>query len=184
MKRLSLWSTFSAGLGFFIAFTFFVTVFQEAHGSAQSLSAVDWKNVMEKVDLLEPSGLMPMLMPIIMLNRDALQLTDEQVNLFRAWRKSNYRHMVNIMNVVIKEMVQFRIESLSTDVTSENLLASQSKIQKLQRQLLKLKLSCRELIMTTFTDEQWDNFAFVVSDNPKLASLISKANTINVELKH
>ena len=27
--------------------------------------------------------------------------------------------------------------------------------------------------MSTFTDEQWDNFAFVISDNPKLASLIA-----------
>jgi hypothetical protein len=62
-------------------------------------------------------------------------------------------------------------------VSNERLLAFQSEIQDLQRQLLKIKLSCRKLIMTTFTDEQWDNFAFVVSDNPRLASLVSQANT-------
>jgi len=28
--------------------------------------------------------------------------------------------------------------------------------------------------MTTFTDEQWDNFAFIISDNPKLASLMTQ----------
>ena len=56
------------------------------------------------------------------------------------------------------------------------LLAFQSDIQELQVQLLKIKLSCRELIMTTFTDEQWDNFAFIISDNPKLASLMTQMN--------
>jgi hypothetical protein len=48
----------------------------------------------------------------------------------------------------------------------------------LQQNLLKLKLSCRELVMSTFTEEQWENFAFVVSDNPKLASLLSQAGAV------
>ena len=119
-----------------------------------------------------------------MLNRDTLQLTDKQVKAFREWRKKNYTHMVDIMNEIIDKMVQFRIESLSPDVTNEDLLAFQSEIQELQRQLLRIKLSCRELIMTTFTDEQWDNFAFVVSDNPKLASLMSQVSTLNITHKH
>ena len=157
---------------------------QAKHNSDHPLTDEDWKEVMSKVELLEPSGLMPMLMPTIMLNRDTLQLTDEQVNAFRAWRQKNYTHMVNVMNEIIEKMVQFRIESLSPDVSNEHLLAFQSEIQDLQRQLLKIKLSCRELIMTTFTDEQWENFAFVVADNPKLASLISQANTLNIEHKH
>ena len=165
--------------GVLIALLLLVSSAQAKHNSDHPLSDEDWKAVMNKVDLLEPSGLMPMLMPTIMLNRDALQLTDEQVNAFRTWRKNNYTHMVNVMNEVIEKMVQFRIESLSPDVSNENLLALQSDIQDLQRRLLKIKLSCRELIMTTFTDEQWENFAFVVADNPKLASLVSQASTLN-----
>jgi hypothetical protein len=170
--------------GVLIALLLFGTSAQAKHNSDHPLSAEDWKEVMNKVDLLEPSGLMPMLMPTIMLNRDALQLTEEQVNAFRAWRKKNYTHMVNVMNQVIEKMVQFRIESLSPDVSNEHLLASQSEIQDLQRQLLKIKLSCRELIMATFTDEQWENFAFVVADNPKLASLMSQVNTLNIAPIH
>ena len=162
-----------------IALLLLVSSAQAKHNSDHPLSDEDWKAVMNKVDLLEPSGLMPMLMPTIMLNRDALQLTDEQVNAFRTWRKNNYTHMVNVMNEVIEKMVQFRIESLSPDVSNEHLLALQSDIQDLQRQLLKIKLSCRELIMTTFTDEQWENFSFIVSDDPKLASLMSQVNTLN-----
>jgi hypothetical protein len=146
------------------------------HNSDHPLSPEDWNEVQEKVELLEISGLMPTLMPVIMSNRDALQLTDEQVKAFSTWRKQNYTNMVNIMNEIIEKMVDFRVKSLSPDTTGDQLLAFQSDIQELQVRLLKIKLSCRELIMTTFTEEQWDNFAFIVADNPKLASLIPDMN--------
>ena len=84
MRKSGLWSTVTACLGIFITFFLLVTASQAKHNSDHPLSAEDWKEVMNKVDLLEPAGLMPMLMPIIMLNRDTLQLTDEQVNAFRA----------------------------------------------------------------------------------------------------
>jgi hypothetical protein len=167
-------------LGLFAVFFFISTTALAKHNSDHPLTADDWKEVMNKVVLLEDSGLMPMLLPIIMGNRDALQLTDEQVNLFRSWRKKNYTNMVNLMNKIIEEKVQFRIESLSPRITSDRLLSFQSEIQELQRQLLKIKLSCRENLMTTFTDEQWDNFAFVVSDNPKLASLMPQVGSLDL----
>ena len=147
------------------------------HSSDHPLSPEDWKEVMEKVVLLEESGLMPTLLPTIMRNRDTLQLTDDQVNSFRAWRKKNYTHMVNIMNQIIEKKVQFQIESLTPDITGNHLLAFQSEIHELQVQLLKIKLSCRELVVKTFTDEQWESFAFVVADNPRLASLVTQVNT-------
>jgi hypothetical protein len=81
-------------------------------------------------------------------------------------------------------MVQFRIESLSPSITSDHLVAYQSEIHELQRQLLKIKLSCREFVMTTFTDEQWENFDFVVADSPKLASLASQVYSVNSEHNH
>ena len=68
---------------------------------------------------------------------------------------------------------------LSPDVSSDHLIAFQSEIQELQRQLLKVKLTCREQLMATFTNEQWDNFAFIISDNPKLASLMPQVQAIN-----
>ena len=159
-----------------VALFFLFTTAQAKHNSDHPLSPEDWNVVKEKVDLLEGAGLMPMLLPVILTNRDALQLTDEQVSAFRAWRKKNYTNMVNIMNQIIEKMVEFRVESLSPSITGDQLLAFQSDIQELQVQLLKIKLSCRELIMTTFTDEQWDNFAFIISDNPKLASLMAQMN--------
>jgi hypothetical protein len=161
-------------IGIFTVFFFICTPALAKHNSDHPLSPGDWKEVQEKVELLEPAGLMPTLMPVIMSNRDALQLTDKQVNDFHAWRKKNYTNMVNVMNAIIEKMVEFRVESLSPSISGDELLAFQSDIQELQVQLLKIKLSCRELIMTTFTDEQWDNFAFIISDNPKLASLMTQ----------
>ena len=163
----------------FIAAIIFSATALAKHNSDHPLSPEDWNDVKEKVELLEAAGLMPTLLPVILSNRDALQLTPEQVSAFRAWRKKNYTNMVNIMNEIIEKMVEFRIESLSPSITGDQLLAFQSDIQELQVQLLKIKLSCRELIMTTFTDEQWDNFAFIISDNPKLASLMTQMNVKN-----
>jgi hypothetical protein len=149
------------------------------HGSDHPLTADDWKEVMEKVVLLEDSGLLPTLLPVIMRNKDTLQLTDGQLDAFRAWRKANYTNVVNTMNEILEKKVQFRVEALSPSVSGDHLFALQAEIQELQQKLLKLKLSCRELVMSTFTEEQWENFAFVVSDNPKLASLLSQAGVVD-----
>jgi hypothetical protein len=167
-----------------VAFFVLVTPVQAKHRSDHPLSPEDWKDVMEKVVLLEDSGLMPTLLPVIMRNQDTLQLTDEQIISFRAWRKKHYTNMVNIMNEIIEKMVEFRVESLSPSITGQQLVAFQSDIQDLQRQLLKIKLSCRELVMTTFTDEQWENFAFVVADDPKLASLMSQVSSLDTDRIH
>jgi len=165
----------------FTVFFFICTTVLAKHDSDHPLTAADWKEVMEKVVLLEDSGLMPTLLPVIMRNKDTLELTGEQVSAFRAWRKKNYTHMVNIMNKIIETSVQFRVAALSPRVTSDHLYALQTDIHELQRQLLKIKLSCRELVTASFTDTQWENFAFVVADNPKLASLVSQVSALELE---
>ena len=171
-------------IGVFSALFLMCASVQASHDSDHPLSADEWKEVMGKVVLLEDSGLVPTLLPTIMRNRDTLELTDEQVSAFRAWRKKNYTNMVNVMNEIIEKMVQFRVEALSPGITGDHLFAYQSEIHDLQRQLLTIKLSCREIVMTTFTDEQWENFNFVVADIPKLASLASQAITVNSKHIH
>jgi len=168
----------------FFASLFICTAAHAKHDSDHPLTADDWKEVMDKVVLLESSGLMPTLLPVIMRNQDTLELTEDQINAFRAWRKKNYNHMVNVMNEIIDKSVQFRVAALSPRITSDELYVLQSEIQDLQRQLLKIKLSCRELVTTSFTEKQWENFAFVVADNPKLASLMSQTGSLNLEHIH
>ena len=167
-----------------VALFFLFTTAQAKHNSDHPLTADDWRDVMDKVVLLESSGLMPTLLPVIMRNQDTLELTDEQINALRAWRKKNYTHMVNVMNEIIEKSVQFRVESLSPRITSDDLYVLQAEIQDLQRQLLKIKLSCRELVTSSFTETQWENFAFVVADNPKLASLMSQVASPDSEDVH
>ena len=171
-------------LGIFIVSIIFWSNSQAKHNSDHPLTSDDWKEVMDKVVLLESSGLMPTLLPVIMRNQDTLELSDEQINAFRAWRKKNYTHMVNVMNEIIDKSVQFRVAALSPGITSDHLYGLQSDIQDLQRQLLKIKLSCRELVTTLFTETQWENFAFVVADNPKLASLMSQLASPDSEHIH
>lgn len=43
---------------------------QAKHNSDHPLSPEEWKEIMEKVILLEGSGLLPTLLPVIMRNRD------------------------------------------------------------------------------------------------------------------
>ena len=90
----------------------------------------------------------------------------------------------DVESQIIEKMIQFRVEALSPGITGDHLFAYQSEIHDLQRQLLTIKLSCREIVMTTFTDEQWENFNFVVADIPKLASLASQAITVNSKHIH
>lgn len=167
-----------------VAFFFISTIAIAKHDSDHPLTDNDWKEIMDKVVLLEDSGLMPTLLPVIMRNQDTLELTAEQISAFRAWRKQNYTHMVNVMNEIIEKSVQFRVEALSQRTTTDQLYVLQSEIHELQRQLLKIKLSCRELVTTSFTDAQWENFAFVISDDPKLASLMSQVNSLDIEHAH
>ena len=139
---------------------------------------------MEKITLLDDAVFIPSLLPTIMRNRDALQLTDEQLERLYHWRKKHYVEMVNTMNEVIEKKVQFSIESLSSTASEAHLLEFQQEIHRLQRELLKIRLSCRAILVETFTDEQWESFEFVVSDDPKLASLFSQARLVSREHKH
>jgi len=164
--------------GLFIALIFVAFAAHAKHDSDHPLSPDDWEMVMEKVVLLEGSGLMPTLLPVIMGNRDTLQLTEDQISAFNTWRKKNYTHVINLMNEILEKKVRFRIEALSPATTGDHLVELQLEIQEMQRKLMKLKLSCRKLVVTTFTEEQWENFSFVVSDNPRLASLLSQAGTL------
>lgn len=154
------------------------------HNSEHPLSLEDWEEVMQKVTLLEDATLVPSLLPTIMKNRDALQLTKTQLKRLYAWRKTNYVNMVNIMNAIIEKKVQFGVESLSVNVNSAHLVEFQSEIHTLQQELLEIRLSCRAIIIETFTEEQWENLAFIVSDNPRLASLLSQSYEISVNHRH
>lgn len=160
------------------------TVANARHDSQHPLTNEEWQEVMERVSLLDDAALIPSLLPVIMRNRDALELSEVQLQRFVRWRKENYINMVNIMNVVIEKRIQFRIESLTPAVSDAYLIAFQEEIQRLERELLKIRLACRAIVMDTFTREQWETFEFIVADDPVLASLISLREEINPARSH
>jgi hypothetical protein len=82
--------------------------------------------------------------------------------------------MVMVMNTIINKRVDFKKASLNPKTSEVELVEMQSNILSLHKKLLEIKLSCRKMLVDSFTEEQWDNFAFAVADNPKLASLIQQ----------
>jgi hypothetical protein len=152
----------------------FVEPLGAMHESGHDLTDEEWLIVKGRLDLLDGVNYMPTLLPTIMRHRDVLELTKQQIKSFRNWRKQHYGDMVMVMNTIINKRIDFKKASLNPKTSEVELVEMQSDILSLHKKLLEIKLSCRKMIVDSFTEEQWDNFAFAVADNPKLASLIQQ----------
>lgn len=115
--------------------------------------------------MLSQLGYHPFLMPLIMENRDAIGLTKEQVEVFREWRNKYRVPLLHAMNKILQERIRFQRIALNPGTAEEVLLAKQEEIFRLHKKVLKYQLSCRRTILDTFTDEQWDNFLFVLTES-------------------
>ena len=142
------------------------------HESGHDLTDEQWSVIESQVALLDDINYMPTLLPTIMRNRDVLQLTDLQIQTFRDWRKHHYGNMVKTMNNIIEQRIAFKKAALNPGVSDQGLIDMQNDILITQKKLLEIKLTCRKMLVDSFTDDQWDNFAFVVADHPKLASFM------------
>lgn len=136
------------------------------------LTDAQWERVREHVGLMAKISFFPSLLPVIMKHQEALGLTDEQKAGFRGWRKKNYQRMVDLMNEIIEARIAFSKSALDPAVSNDALIYEQKMIFKRQEELLGLRLSCRKLVMTTFSSSQWNNFAFVLEDYPEFAGLM------------
>ena len=137
-----------------------------------SLSDQEWDKIREHVLLLDKVSFVPSLLPVIMKHRNTIGLSDDQKKAFREWRKQNYQHMVNIMNDVIERRIALAKATLDRAVENSELVRQQQAIIQLQEELLRIRLSCREIVVNTFSSEQWSNFAFVMEEYPNLAGLM------------
>lgn len=126
---------------------------------------IDWALEKERTKMLSQMGYHPFLMPLIMENRDAIGLSNEQVRVFRAWRSKNRVPLLHAMNQIIQERLAFQRIALNPKTSEEVLRAKQEEIFKLHKKVLKYQLSCRRSILDTFTDEQWEEFGFVLTEN-------------------
>jgi hypothetical protein len=137
----------------------------EGVNGQDDLDLIDWNLAKERMKLLSQMGYHPFLMPLIMENRDMLALTKEQIKTFKDWRTKYRVPLIHSMNQIIIARVAFQRISLNPDTTEEVLLAKQAEIFKLHKKVLKYQLSCRRNILDTFTEEQWDNFRFLLIEN-------------------
>jgi hypothetical protein len=136
-----------------------------AEDSANSdLDLIDWDLAKERMSMLSQMGYHPFLMPLIMENRDVIGLSNDQVRVFREWRNKYRVPLIHAMNSIIQERVAFQRIALNPRTSNEILLAKQNEIFKLHEKVLAYQLSCRRTILDTFSDEQWDNFRFILTE--------------------
>lgn len=133
--------------------------------SESDLDLIDWELAKKQMSMLSQMGYHPFLMPLIMENRDVIGLSNEQIKIFRKWRNKNRVPLIHAMNRIIRERTAFQRISLNPDTSEDVLRAKQQEIFKLHKKVLEYQLSCRRNILDTFTDKQWEEFLFVLTEN-------------------
>ena len=131
-----------------------------------------WDMIRDRVGLLDKIAYLPSLLPVIMKHRDTLEMTGDQIAAFRQWRKLHYRDMVDLMNEIIQRRFMLSKASLDVNSSSGDILAEQKAIFRLQERLLRIRLSCRNLIVETFSAGQWESMAFILEEYPRYAGLL------------
>lgn len=126
----------------------------------------------------------PNLLPIILKNQDYIELTPEQVDTFTAWREENAKSMVATMNAIIVKRIEFEEAALYRGVSAMTLREKQEEIFRLHRKLLDYKLSCRENIVKTFTEPNWDSFLMVLGEEGfPIPSEMDRAEVEGLEIR-
>jgi hypothetical protein len=138
----------------------FVSTINVAFSAAQ----VDTGELDKKLELLDKISYHPSLLPIIMQNRDFLELTNDQMKRLTEWRKKNAPAMLEKMEEVAKGRIDFVERSLNPKTSEAELVREQHHLFKLQEEVLSYKLSCRQNILQTFTPKQWDALQLIMAD--------------------
>jgi hypothetical protein len=136
------------------------------------LSDLQWDRVYAQVSSLDKVAYLPSLLPVIMKHRNAIGLSYKQTRVFRLWQKENHQRMVDLMDEIIQRRIELSSASLDARTTGAQIDAKQWEIFGLQEQLLRIRLSCRQIMTAMFSAEQWNNLGFVLEEYPKLSGLL------------
>lgn len=118
----------------------------------------------QHAEKLDKINYLPALLPVILDNRDVIELTDDQVDTLLTWREINREDVIAVMNKIVRKRVDIKKAALSPEVTASTLMKMQSDVFSLQRKVLEYKLSCRDLVINTFDRNNWDGFYFVLAE--------------------
>ena len=116
------------------------------------------------VEKLYKINFLPSLLPVIIENSDVIELTDEQLHTLLEWRKINREDVIATMNEVARKRVEIKEAALSPGISSARLIQMQNDVFRLQREILEYKLSCRDLVIDTFTQHNWEGFFLVLAE--------------------
>jgi hypothetical protein len=118
----------------------------------------------QQLMLLDKISYHPSLLPLVMENMDYLDLTPEQEQRLRDWRREHAPAMLEKMRTIVQGRTDFLELSLDPESTPEELVLLQQRLFRLQEEVLSYKLWCRENILETFTPEQWEALRFIYAD--------------------
>lgn len=150
------YSTLLIGLITFISIT--DTSAAEPGNSQQKIEQHQYVEKLEKINFL------PSLLPVIIKNSDVIELTDEQLQTMLDWREQNRQDIITTMNKIAGKRIEIIKAALSPNTSSGRLIQMQNEVFRLQREMLEHKLSCRELIINTFNEDNWENLFLVLSE--------------------
>jgi hypothetical protein len=119
--------------------------------------------------LLDKISYHPSLLPLVMQNMDYLDLTPEQETRLRDWRRDHAPAMLEKMRAIVQGRIDFLELSLNPESTPEDLALQQQQLFRLQEEVLRYKLWCRQNILETFTPEQWDALRFMYTERQMAA---------------
>ena len=125
----------------------------------QGISDID-----SSIENLDNINYLPSLLPVIIRHKDFIGLTDEQLGKLEGWSKRNREPMLAAMKEAARKRVEIKQAALSPTVSSARLQQMQNDIFRLQREILEYKLSCRDNVVQTFNNENWDSFFMVLAD--------------------
>jgi len=125
----------------------------------------------QHAEKLDKINYLPALLPVILDNRDIIELTDDQFDTLLTWRENNRLDVIEVMNEIVRKRVEIKKAALSPEVSAFTLRKMQSDVFNLQRAVMEYKLSCRELVINTFDRNNWDGFYFVLAEKGMDVSL-------------
>ena len=125
----------------------------------------------QQAEKLDKINYLPALLPVILDNRDVIELTDNQFDTLLTWRENNRLDVIEVMNEIVRKRVEIKKAALSPEVSAFTLRKMQSDVFNLQRAVMEYKLSCRELVIDTFDRNNWDGFYFVLAERGMDVSL-------------
>ena len=156
----------------FIISYLFCTSLYAVQGSGHDLVDEEWSTEKGKVYSLDELSDMPVLLPLILRNHDVLKLTNRQVMTINNWRQKHYVNLMVVMNEIIRNQTNYKKAALDLKTPDSKLYDMQNTILNLQEKLYNIKLTYRKMMAYEFTQEQWNNLAFILTDHPKIAGLI------------